>query len=344
MARKKIKIPKAKIPKAYPPETKSPRRKRPAIDGIIFDIDNVLIDTRYSYLDAIRWTIEVYLTSGTIPFFVPTQKCRTPQLLTPQHVDQFKLLGGFNDDWDCCYGLLIYLLQLPIRGRTIKDLKSVINLTRFSKEVQKRPLRASGIVDILGYNPAVKIEKIARIFQEIYLGRDLFQIVEKKRPVYWKKLGLLHKEKLVFRKSTLKKLQARGIRLGIATGRPRFEAVYALKRFGILDLFDEITTMDEVKRAERHLKQSLRKPNPFSIVETAKKMQGASTFLYIGDLPDDILAAREAKNSIDIYAVGFPRFAANPKSAAEELKTANPDFMIYKPSDLMALAKPKVKA
>ena len=50
-------------------------------DAFIFDIDNVLIDTRKSYLESIIKTVEVYLTYGQIPFFSAGKgKLRKPLL------------------------------------------------------------------------------------------------------------------------------------------------------------------------------------------------------------------------------------------------------------------------
>ena len=62
------------------------------------------------------------------------------------------------------------------------------------------------------------------------------------------------------------------MKLGIATGRSYYEASYALKRFGIENLFDAMTTMDDVKKGEREKKESLRKPHPFSLIKTAQAM------------------------------------------------------------------------
>ena len=70
-------------------------------DAVIFDIDNVLVDTRASYTDGIRKTVETYLI--TLLGFRPS---RNP-LLSRREVEEFKSLGGFNDDWDTCYGLLL---------------------------------------------------------------------------------------------------------------------------------------------------------------------------------------------------------------------------------------------
>ncbi len=313
--------------------------KANAIDGIIFDIDNVLIDTRRSYSDAIRWTVEIYLSSGKVPHFELTKKSRKPQLLTAQDVEEFKLLGGFNDDWDCCYGLLIYLLSLPAKKRSLEHLKSIMDIRGFAARVDKRPLRVQGIVKMLGRPSGVMIEKISRIFQEVYLGRDIFQIVEKKKPVYWKKRGLIYREKPIFRKATIAKLKSLGFRLGIATGRNRFEAAFALKRFGILDAFDAITTIDEVRKAEKVMRQSLRKPHPYSLIETAKKLGSEKRFIYVGDLPDDILAANQAAASIHMKSVAYPWHTADPEQSIKEIKKNGPDFIIGKPSDLIMIGK-----
>ena len=73
-----------------------------AYDAVIFDVDNVLVDTRTSYLDAIRWTVQIFLTAGKVPAVVPPTKSSVPTLLTEKDVETFKHLGGFNDDWDSC--------------------------------------------------------------------------------------------------------------------------------------------------------------------------------------------------------------------------------------------------
>lgn len=311
-----------------------------AYDAVIFDIDNVLVDTRHSYLDAIRWTIEIYLTDDKIPLFSASAKRPSPTLLSPEDVDDFKLLGGFNDDWDCCYGLLVYLLTLPVAKRTLANLKQTMKLKEFIARIKNRPLGVSGIVKMLGRPKSVTIEKISRIFQEVYLGNDLFSSMEGKRPLYWKKRGLIHRERLVFKKKILERLKRMGLQLAIATGRPRFEAHYVLERFGILDLFDVLTPIDEVKRAERELKQSLRKPHPYSLLETAKKIGGKKRLLYVGDLPDDILATHRAKGSLEIRSVAFPVLARNPRTALAEIVKVQPDFIIRNPRDLFTILQP----
>ena len=216
----------------------------------------------------------------------------------------------------------------------------MIDLRGFSKKVKQRPLRVSGIVKTLGSTNLVLIERISRIFQEVYLGKGLFETVEKRHNAYWKKTGLIKKEKLIFRKSLLQKLKDLGLKLGIATGRSRFEALYALKRFEIVHFFDALTSIDEVKEAEQAQKQSLRKPHPFSVLETAKKIGPQKRFLYVGDLPDDVMAAQAAKHTLDIRSAAFPFLSWDPSHTLKEIEKAGPDYILKKPADLLSLVTP----
>lgn len=303
-------------------------------DVVIFDIDNVLIDTRHSYLDTIRWTIEIFLTHGDVPYFVNNLKKNTP-FLAAHDVDRFKLLGGFNDDWDCCYGILIYLLSLPVQKRLLSEIKKKIDIPALAKSFSARPVGVNGLVKRFGRPSTITIEKISRIFQEIYLGKELFMKVENRRPLYWTKRGLVYKERLIFKKSLLEKMKSLGLKLGIATGRPKFEAVFGLHRFGILPLFEAMTTADDVRKAEDEQKCSLRKPHSFSLIETARYFGQGKRCFYVGDLPDDVLAARSAKKNLPIESVAFPAFTSDPHTTAEELKKVKPDFLVQRPSELL---------
>ncbi|MCB9799447.1 MAG: HAD hydrolase-like protein [Candidatus Omnitrophica bacterium] len=329
-----IKKKKASVKKIKPVAQSVKKPAGPVYDCIIFDIDNVLIDTRTSYLDAIRWTVEIFLTHSKVPIFMHRSKTSTPFLLTKEDVECFKLLGGFNDDWDCCYGILTYLLSLPVKDRNLSSLKEAMRIKEFLAKNRTKPLGVSGIVKKLGRPSIVTIEKISRIFQEIYLGKDIFSIKYKMTPQFWKKRGLMRKEKLIFKKRFLEKLKRLGLKLGIATGRSRFEAAYALKNLGVLHLFDAATTMNEVKKAEKELCMSLRKPHPFSILQTAKHLKKGRRLLYIGDLPDDVIAANQAKEHLAISSVAMIGAAHDTDHTLNEIKKTHPDYIIHKPAEL----------
>ena len=76
-----------------------------SFNALLFDIDNVLVDTRASYLTAIQKTVELYLDR--------------PGVVSLKEIDQFKLLGGFNDDWDACFGIITFL-ETAIQGKPIR--------------------------------------------------------------------------------------------------------------------------------------------------------------------------------------------------------------------------------
>ena len=159
-------------------------KKSISLQGVIFDIDGVLVDTRPSYLEAIRITTEVYLTQ--ILGFSKTSS----SLLSLKEIELFKMLGGFNNDWDCVQGLLCYFLSLsPSKEKkSLKVLRSKKNFPALLKTKNKRFLKSNQ--KLISYN------LIVAIFQEIYLGKNFYPKVYKKKPRFWNKQGLYLKEKM----------------------------------------------------------------------------------------------------------------------------------------------------
>jgi len=91
------------------------------VDAIIFDCDGVLVDIRDSYNRAISKAVAFILkglTGQTIP----------ESLVSNDVIFLFRKTGGFNNDWDTVYGILMFLLSsLPekIRGKLEKWIKGV---------------------------------------------------------------------------------------------------------------------------------------------------------------------------------------------------------------------------
>jgi histidinol-phosphate aminotransferase len=112
--------------------------------------------------------------------------------------------------------------------------------------------------------------KIIQKFQEYYLGKE----------------KLINKEKWLLSRNRIKKLSEE-YKLAIVTGRPKQEAVYALKKFGFEEYFETIVTLDDIPEGKE-------KPNPFSLKLALKKM-GAEEGIYVGDSIDDAIAAKRAR-------------------------------------------------
>lgn len=302
--------------------------------AILFDIDGVLVDVRQSYIETIRKTVELYLGKQ---LRIPG---RGRRLLSKDDVNRFKLLGGFNNDWDAVYGLLLYFLWLKGKaaGRTV-CFKRLSRLKNFGilRSKTPSPCGIRGMERLTGKNRNICYETAKDMFQEIYLGKKLFRKRYRKNPRFTQKQGLIAKEKPLIPRNILLALRKKKIRLGIVTGRTRFEAEYVLRRFGILKYFDALVTHDEIEAAEKKLRRPLRKPHPYPVLACAKKIK-ASAFFYIGDLPDDIKAANGAKKKIRIASCAFLWRQDNPVVMKKALRAAQPDFFINRPSDLLRLA------
>lgn len=282
-------------------------------NAVIFDIDNVLIDTRASYTDCIIKTVTTYLE--TILKFQPS---RSP-LLTRKDVEAFKSLGGFNDDWDTCYGLLIYFLHFKISRRKISELIKQKNIQALRSKISPPsfpPTKmgggrwgVSGIEKLLGKHPEVNLKRIADIFQRFYLSDFVWN------------------ESLIIPESFLKQLKKSGIKIGIVTGRSREEANFALRRFQIDRYINAMITVDETP-------VKFKKPHPYGLLKVAAMLGKNLNFIYIGDLPDDVLAAKEAKKKIKISSCGFLKASSQPEEMKREFKKLKTDYIFRNVKEL----------
>ncbi len=285
-------------------------------NAVIFDIDNVLIDTRASYTDCIIKTVTIYLE--TILKFQPSRK----PLLNRKDVETFKSLGGFNDDWDACYGLLLYFLHQKISRRKIGELIKKKNIQSLKSKTSPPsfppPILGGGrwgvsrIEKLFGKKSEINLKQIADIFQRFYLSDFVWN------------------ETLIIPESFLKQLRKRGIKIGIVTGRSREEANFALRRFQIDRLIDAMITVDETP-------PKFKKPHPYGLLKVAFSLGKNLNFLYVGDLPDDILAAKEAKKKIKMSSCGFLKASSQPQEMKQEFKKLKTDYICKNVQELKQL-------
>ncbi|GAB7386226.1 HAD hydrolase-like protein [Bacillaceae bacterium] len=112
-------------------------------------------------------------------------------------------------------------------------------------------------------------------FQEWYLGDEKVELSIGKPPVQAGKRGFLHDEIPIAppekMADVLRRLRAKGIVLGIGTGRPTIETVEPLKAMGLLEYFaeDRVVTASDVLAAERKYPERapLAKPQPYCYVQ-----------------------------------------------------------------------------
>ena len=117
----------------------------------------------------------------------------------------------------------------------------------------------------------------------------------------------------------LAELARRGVRLSVLTGKGEATARYSLAQLGLLGFFDDVVcgSPDGLVKRER-------------LVEMlASSRLSGNQVAYVGDHPDDVIAAREA----GIVAVGV---AWTPDSSAEALRAAGAAIVALRPEDMLA--------
>ncbi len=309
-------------------------------------MDGVIIDVSRSYRDTVRQTARL--------FFKGAQSWEDlPDPLFPlSDLARVKQSGGLNNDWDLAYliiNLLFSLINKPeiheetdiwLRHKETISRSDVTELAQFLKSTgkplttlfeQKRKPDHEFIMSL--YKGDVGSGNIIKqIFQEIYLGKDLFESTYGIPAKAYGGEGYINREKLLVTKSSLESLSKNNI-LAIATGRPKAEADYPLDLFGLRKYFEIILALDDCIREEiRVLEQegekvSLSKPNPYMLDAIAEIIKNkASLFYYVGDMPDDMEAASRSKAGFK--GVGVLYSAPDANVLKSELLRAGAEYII----------------
>ncbi len=247
------------------------------IDTLIFDIDGVLIDTRFSYSDSIRIALDIYLKdiygfSGPDKFFPYEQ------------VELFKLTGGFNNEWNILKAVAIFFIAKSIKYNT-KDLEKLMSkppdlvlvLERLREmgggfERFLRLLEDEGLpVDKVSYDE----ELIEKIGMESYAGKYT-KILYGFEPKYFKDDGVIEKEKPLMREDLIDVVKR--YKIGVLTGRLKEEVDIIKPKIKLFDLISDeyILTNSEIPD----------KPDPRGL-EILKERLDFKMAVFIGDTMDD---------------------------------------------------------
>ncbi len=347
------------------------------MDILIFDMDGVLVDVSKSYRRTIRQTVQIYL-ENCLKF----PKRGRKGWITDEEISLFKSAGGFNNDWDLTSGILLHLLSIsgisplprrkrfssipeiifylrtessPFRRRISVRLKKK-QFPSFLEKVSskgggltglRRILRTSWEGWVYNLGDPDRENLVKRIFQEVYLGR-MFSRRYHLRPIFYKGKGLYLQERPLIPGKILLTLR-KSVRMGIASGRPRFEAELALKRLHLYPYFDSVVTLDECEAEENRIflstgkKIECSKPFPYSLLRVVQEIGIPNPYCaYVGDVVDDVLAARAAKKYLRILAIGFLSGHRNKKIVKESMTRAGADLVIENPKQLLGLVSGEI--
>ena len=189
------------------------------------------------------------------------------------------------------------------------------------------------------------------LFQETYLGDELYSQTYGHAPSQSGKPGCIHFERPLLPeeelRNTIATLVKQGYVLGVATGRPQQEAIVPLKNYGLFAYFDpaRIMTYDEValaeaaQRAKSDERVSLVKPHPYQFLKAydpqyqpLQPAPPAGSFVVVGDTPSDVRGGRAAGAVIVAVLTG-----ARTTQARMMLEQAQPDFIVKDVMEVPAL-------
>ena len=325
---------------------------------VIFDMDGVVIDVSASYRETIRQTVKLFFEPA------PNWASLPDPLFELSDLASVKQSGGLNNDWDLSFQI-INLLITQVENVQIhsaedpwiryKETLGKCDVTALADYLNSTSAPLATLLKKYGkyrhdfisglYRDDVGSGNIIKqIFQEIYLGRALFESTYDLMPQFYRDEGFILREKVIIDQPFLEELHQNHI-LAIATGRPAAEADYPLNHFKLKTYFSDIYTLDDcLREEERLLKEdgksvSLSKPDPYMLnaIATAYR-DNVSAFYYVGDMPDDMLAAHRANEAFK--AVGFIQTAPDKAGLKKELIRAGADYVVEDLEDLRKVLAP----
>lgn len=326
---------------------------------IVFDMDGVLIDVSDSYRDTVRQTAAL--------FFSPAKHagCLPEPLFDLADLAEVKQSGGLNNDWDLAC-LIITLLYTTLDRTGISE--SADPWTSYRNSISRwdvrrladflnstdRPLQS--LLERHGKTNQPRIARfyqgdvgsgniIKQIFQEIYLGEKLFVSTYDRPLEMYGGEGYINREKVLIDLATLQELSQKYL-LAIATGRPQAEAYYPLERFKLKSYFQFLYSLDDCMREEKRIlkasgqKISLSKPHPYMLDAIAGKApDDIEGYYYIGDMPDDMQAARNSRSGFK--AIGMLLSAPQKEILKINLTRAGAEHIVEDFNDLKKLLAQK---
>ena len=142
-----------------------------------------------------------------------------------------------------------------------------------------------------------KPDLLKRLFEETYLGKELFNKIYGTPSFFKFDASLLDIEEFIPTKETLKMLRRQFGKFGIYSGRPRPQGMYILEKYGYTGYFGETESvfLGDLLKSEAEM-EKLGKPDPTLFIELIEKtVEKGAGVAYVGDGIADAIMVEKAK-------------------------------------------------
>ena len=275
---------------------------------IIFDCDGVLIDITKSYDLAIIKTTQYVLENFA--------KINDSITVDFKIIDGFKSTGGFNDEVDLTYAVIISLVAAnQLEKDPTEFIFDVINNSDSSgiisvEKYLESQTDISKIKNQLSYPGTHHQNPLYQIFDQLFYGPKLYENLFKIKSNF-SESGLIEQDDVILNEKLLKLLQTKfDSKIAMVTGRGKQSVKYSLKE--MLDEFDlnnSVFLEDESRE--------LAKPNPQPLFDSIKGM-GDGITLYVGDSMEDFIMAKKVTDiGSKVIFCGIIGTSKNPREKLE---------------------------
>jgi len=332
------------------------------VDALVLTIDDVLVDASHSYREIVRQTVQLYLEYA---IGLPGSD---EYLLTIEEVNRLQKIGNFTDYWELATAFILYFVEMlpPVGiptfpskvhvpaiiaylqtaggGRlqtTIDDLRDRKNIP----EMAARVAEAGGGIEaaykalpsdnhhlVVDVGEITRTHLVGRIFQEIYLGTDLFEQIYEQPPVTVQTTGYIDKESLLIDRDTLTGISKK-IPLALISNRPRIEVNYILQAQNIATYFQAIVSLDDVREAG-----GKPIPDPWPLLEAVQRIYPTPVHsAFIGTTPGDMEAARAANKIEPFTTIACLAGAHDKETLRQEFEKQKANIILGHPNNLRDL-------
>lgn len=337
------------------------RQPKLDVDVLLLAGDEIVINVDHSYRAVVPKAVQIYLEQaiGLEP--------SSETLLTPEDVVFLQKKGRFTSYWDLTTAFVLYFIEMlppvpvptfPARfhipglmaylqaaggnlGIGVDTLRQQRDIARLAAEVAA----AGGGLDathkilpqenrhlLVSSGEITKMNVLARIFQELYLGTDLFEEIYEQPAFVVQNEGYYQHETCAIEPEILADL-SRQLPLAVVSNRPRREVEQSLHAQKIDAYFSTVVALETIEQAK-----AKPVPDAWPLLEAVRQLDdSAGRCAYVGANVGDVQAAKAAEERVPFTAIGCLINAPDTAAMRQDLETAGADIVLEHPNHLKEL-------